>query len=80
MMSSRPSSEQNRSIHFAHGRGGALAKKKAGAKGLRLASGFPPGRLARMNLLWYIVLDKVQDDERPAAAKNPADFLPNGGG
>ena len=32
------------------------------------------------DLLWYIVLNKVQDGGRPTAAKNPDDFLPHGGG
>src|SRR5712691_7311801 len=32
---------------------------------------------ASMNLLWYIVLDKVQGGGRPKAAKNPAHFLPH---
>ena len=36
--------------------------------------------LASMNLLWYIVLNKVQHGRAPTAAKNPADFLPHGGG
>jgi len=33
-----------------------------------------------MNLLWYAVLNKVQDGRRPTAAKNPADFLPHARG
>ena len=34
----------------------------------------------RVRLLWYIVLNTVQDARRHAAAKDPADFLPHGGG
>ena len=40
----------------------------------------PNWTLADMNLLWYIVLNKVQDGRRPTAAKNPAGFLSHGGG
>jgi phage-related protein len=38
------------------------------------AAGFLPGRRSRGNLLWYIVLNKVHDDERPNPQKIPLIF------
>ena len=43
-------------------------------------TGLSSGTLSSMNLLWYIVLNTVQDDGHPTAAKNPADLFPHGCG
>ena len=58
-------------IEVAQGMGRALERENH-----RVSS----GTLASMNLLWYTVLNTVQGDGHPTAAKNPADFFPHGGG
>jgi phage-related protein len=49
-------------------------RKRAGAFPKTFKHPFFPGRLAITNLLWYIVLDKVQDDGRPQPQKIPLIF------
>ena len=75
--STRPSSPQGAALAV---KGKPKSTPAGPVKATRKASETAQPPKLRGCLLWYIVLNTVQDARRPAATKNPADFLPYGGG